>query len=101
VKPYRFIKEANLEFQDHIAYYDEQASGLGDKFIADVHAIVSDIRVYPASGRLVSRNLRKRVLRVFRHNIFYLNEPDEIIIVALAPHWRRQKYWRSRLRNLR
>ena len=47
VKPYRFIQEADAEFQQHIRYYDEQATGLGDQFIADVEAAVSDIRLYP------------------------------------------------------
>jgi hypothetical protein len=41
------------------------------------------------------------VLRAFKHNLFYVNASNEIIIVALAPHRRRPGYWRKRLKSLR
>lgn len=101
MKRYRFLEEADAEFQEQIRYYDKQVAGLGDKFIADVDAIVNAIRRYPESGALVSQILRKRVLRVFKHSVLYIDKPDEIIIVAVAPHRRRPGYWRKRLKNIR
>jgi len=101
VKRYRFLVEADTELQEHIRYFDEQVAGLGDKFIADLEAVIRGLREYPESGAPVSRNLRKRALRVFRHNVYYVNAPGEIIIVAVAPHLRRPGYWRSRLKDLR
>ena len=99
MKPYRFLEDADAEFQEQIRYYDEQAAGLGDRFISDLEATVRSIREYPESGEATSTNLRKRVLRVFRHTIFYVNLPDEIIVVAVAPHRRRPRYWRRRLKS--
>jgi len=101
VKPYRFLEEADEEFQEHIRHYDEQVAGLGDRFIADVERILRQIREYPESGPIVSRNLRKRVLRVFQHNILYVDAAIEIIVVAIAPHKRKPGYWRKRLKGLR
>lgn len=101
MKRYRFLEEAESEFQQHIAYYDEQVPGLGDQYIIYVDAAVRRIREFPEIGAPVSRNLRKQVLRAFKHNLFYVNAPDEIIIVALAPHRRRPGYWRKRLKKLR
>lgn len=72
MKRYRFLREADMEFQEQISYFDKQASGLGDRFIADVDATVADIRQYPESGSSISSNLRKRILRVFKHTIFYV-----------------------------
>lgn len=69
MKRYRFLEEADAEFQEHIRYYDEQVAGLGDKFIADVENIITQIREYPESGARVSRNLRKRVLHVFHDRV--------------------------------
>jgi hypothetical protein len=43
--------------------------------------------------------LRRRVLAVFQYNIFYLDTPDEVIIVAVAPHKRKPGYWRDRLKK--
>ena len=101
MKRYRFLEEADAEFHEQIRYYDEQIAGLGDKFITDVESIIKQIREHPLSGASVSRNLRKRVLRVFKHNILYVDTPTDIIIVAVAPHRRRPGYWRSRLKGTR
>ena len=101
MKAYRFLEEADIEFQEHISYYDQQAPGLGDRFIQDVERVIQSIRQFPQSGVRISKNVRKRVLRVFKFNILYVNESKEIIIVAVAPHKRRPGYWRKRLRRLR
>lgn len=99
MKPYRFLEEADAEFHEQIAYYDREAAGLGDRFVADVDATVHHIREYPDSGSLLSAKVRKRVLRVFACNVLYVNKPDEIVIVAVAPHKRKPGYWRKRLRT--
>jgi plasmid stabilization system protein ParE len=101
VKPFRFLEEADAEFQEQIAYFDQQSTGLGDRFVADVEATVRNICEYPDSGSHLSRNVRKRVLRVFHYNILYLNEPEEVVVVAVAAHKRRPGYWRKRLRKQR
>ncbi len=75
-------------------------AGLGDRFIADVENIITHVRRYPQSGVRVSRNLRKRVLTVFRHDVLYVDALDEVIVVAVAPHSRRPGYWRDRLKKL-
>jgi len=101
VKPYRFLEEADAEFQEQITYFDEQSAGLGNRFVADVEATVRNICEYPESGSRLSRNVRKRVLRVFHYNLLYVNEPEEVVVVAVASHKRRPGYWRRRLRPRR
>lgn len=99
MKPYRFVEEADAEFQEQIRYFDAQLTGLGDKFIDDVEATIALIRQYPDSGAQLSAHVRKRRLRVFRYNVVYVNDPVEIIVVAVASHYRRPGYWRNRLRH--
>jgi hypothetical protein len=101
LKPYRFLEEAEAEFQTNCRYYDQQVAGLGDRFAADVDRIITQIREYPQSGALVSRILRKRVLHLFKHNILYVDAQNEIIVIAIAPHRRRTGYWRERMKRLR
>lgn len=40
MKAYRFLAEARDEFEEQVAYFDEQVPGLGDKFIQDVEVAV-------------------------------------------------------------
>ena len=88
MKPYRFLEEADAEFQEQIAYFDNQQVGLADRFVADVEATIRHIREYPDSGSSLSWKVRKRVLRVFQYNILYVTKPGEILIIAVAPHKR-------------
>jgi len=101
VKPYRLLEEAEAELEEQVDYFDQQSAGLGDRFVADVEAAISSICEYPESGSHLSRNVRKRVLRVFHYNILYLNEPEEVVVIAVAAHKRRPRYWLKRLRTAR
>lgn len=98
MKPYRFLAEAEAEVREQSRYFDEQVPGLGDRFIADVESTIQRLRQYPRSGSPISRLIRKAVLRIFKYNVYYLDEVEEIVIVAVAPH-RRRAYWRTRLRQ--
>ncbi len=101
MKAYRFLAEAQNEFQEQVRYFDEQAVGLGDRFIQDLEAAVLVVRGHPASGALVSTNVRKWVLRAFPFNVYYVDTPDEVVIVAVAAHRRRPGYWRARAKNIK
>ena len=101
MKAYRYIAEAEQEFQEHIGYFDGISRTVARKFVADVEAAVTELRRFPQIGAPLTRNIRKRVLTAFKYNILYVETPDEIIIVAIAPHRRRPGYWRKRLRDVK
>lgn len=98
MKPYRYLEEADQEFQEHIGYFDGVSRAVARKFVDDVEAAVNEIRQYPQIGALLTRHVRKRVLTGFKYSLLYIDTPNEIIIVAVAPHRRRPGYWRKRLR---
>ena len=100
MKAYRYLEEADREFQEQIDYFDAVSRRAAIKFVDDVEAAVSEIRRYPQIGAPLTRNVRKRVLTGFKYSILYVDAPDEIIIVAVAPDRRRPGYWRKRLSKL-
>jgi plasmid stabilization system protein ParE len=100
LKAYRYLEEADQEFQEHIGYFDGVSRTVARNFVDDVEAAVNEIRQYPQIGAPLSRQVRKRVLTGFKYSILYVDTPNEIIIVAVAPHKRRPGYWRRRLRHL-
>jgi toxin ParE1/3/4 len=101
LKAYRFLVEARHEFQEQIGYFDGLSPARGDRFVDAIEAAIRDIRTYPRIGSPIARTVRQRVLRAFPYSVLYVDTPDEIIIVAVAPHKKRPGYWRKRLRNLR
>jgi toxin ParE1/3/4 len=101
LKAYRFLEEADEEFQEQIGYYLGHSVSAAEKFVDEVNEAVRDIREYPQSGSPISRYVRQRVLTGFKYSVLYVDTPVEIVIVAVAPHRRRPGYWRRRLRDLR
>jgi len=62
-----------------------------------VDAAVNHIRQHPQIGVRLTRRVRKWVLSGSKYSVLYIDTPNELIIVAIAPHRRRPGYWRKRL----
>jgi toxin ParE1/3/4 len=100
LKAYRFLDEADQEFQEHISYVISRSVTAAEKFVDEVRIAVDNIREYPEVGSPISAIVRQRVLTGYKYSVLYVDTPDEIIIVAVAPHCRRPGYWRRRLRHV-
>jgi len=97
----RFLKPAEAELEEAVAYFDEQRPGLGDRFEQDLQSTVTFITDRPLSGKPQTKLVRMFRLRTFRYNVVYVVDRDEVVIVAVAHHRRRPGYWLSRLTLLR
>ena len=93
----RFLRPAEAEVGETVAYLDEQRPGLGDRFEQDLADSVSFVAEQPLSGKRLTDLVRKHRLRRFRYNIIYVIGEDELVIVAVAHFRRRPGYWRNRL----
>jgi len=97
----RFLRPAETEAAEAVAYFDEQREGLGDRFEEDLRNTVGFVGEHPMTGKRLTERVRQFRLRTFRYNVIYVIEAQEIIIVAVAHHRRRPGYWRTRLSGLR
>lgn len=93
----RFLKPAEAEAGEAVAYFDEQRPGLGDRFEQDLQSAVTFVIEHPRSGKPLSERVRKFPLRTFRYNLIYVIDELEIVVVAVAHHRRRPGYWHGRL----
>jgi plasmid stabilization system protein ParE len=97
----RFLKPAEGEVGEAVAYFDEQRSGLGDRFEQDLADIVAFVTEHPRTGKPLTQRVRSIRLRTFRYNLIYVIDGEEVVIVAVAHHRRRPAYWRNRLGTIR
>lgn len=97
----RFLRPAELEVDDAVAYFDEQRQDLGDRFEQDLLESLAFIKEYPLAGKALTSQVRKFRLRRFRFNLIYVVHDREIVIVAVAHQRRRPGYWRNRVASLR
>jgi toxin ParE1/3/4 len=97
VKLVEFLPDAKIELREHALWYDERVEGLGDRLheaVSNAAAIISD---HPEIGAPHILGTRKWRVKVFPFNLIYLNEPERLIIVAVAHGAREPGYWRKRI----
>ncbi|TKJ37985.1 plasmid stabilization protein [candidate division LCP-89 bacterium B3_LCP] len=91
-----FLAPAEEELFDAASYYNAQADGLGDDFIAKVESVVHRIAENPRSGKIVRGEIRRYLIRRFPFGILYRIDPEEIVIIAVMHLRRRPGYWKRR-----
>lgn len=84
----RFLKPAKLEFDEAIAYYDEQSEGLGIRFRDEIRSSVDMILQFPELYPIFIDDIRKCVAHTFPYTIFYAFRKKTIYIYAIANHYR-------------
>ncbi len=84
------------EYQEAVAYYDEQSRVVGDKFIAEVEEAIDLIRYYGLAWPKVTKNLRRYVLKRFPYMMLYKIYKDRIVIFAIAHQHRHPSYYLKR-----
>lgn len=96
MKPARFLEEAQNEFLEQIAHYEEQQKGLGDRFRQSVEAATVLAAAHPKLGSIWKLRTRRAFPRSFPFSVVYRVEPTELVVLAIAHFKRRPTYWRNR-----
>ncbi len=96
-----FLSEAEDEFRESVRYYENEAPGVGLRFIAEVRRGVTFITENPFGAAAVGSGIRRKVLNHFPYSLLYAVESELVVIVAVAHQKRRPRYWRGRLKELR
>lgn len=96
-----FLPEADEEFREAVLYYENEAPGVGLRFVAEVRRGVTFITENPFAAVDVGSGIRRKVLNHFPYSLLYAVESELVVIVAVAHQKRRPRYWRGRLKELR
>lgn len=91
-----FHPEALAEFRAAAEYYEQQQSGLGERFANAVEMAVAHIVAMPESWRIIEDGIRRCLTKVFPYAVLFSIEPDHILVVAVMHCHREPGYWRSR-----
>jgi len=87
-----------LEVDDAAAYYHGDDPGAPSRFLNALGRITSEIQSAPQRWPYERGTLaQRRQIKGFPYTIFYLNEPEKIVILAVAHTSRRPGYWKSRI----
>jgi toxin ParE1/3/4 len=97
MKPVRQEHAATLEMEAAGRWYEEHAAGLGERFYEAFLSARQFVQANPELGMPEQHGTRKWNLAIFPYKIVYYEQPEAVVIVAVAHHSRRPGYWLWRL----
>jgi plasmid stabilization system protein ParE len=96
-KPYRFDPRAWQEIEAGDDWYLQRSADASVGFIAAISDALDCISRAPERWPKYLYGTRRFVLRRFPFSIVYLDDRDQLSIVAVAHNKRRPGYWKNRL----
>jgi plasmid stabilization system protein ParE len=93
----RLLTLAQQELDDAVAWYDEQADGLGKDFLDELDRALRRAVAFPMSCPEITSGLRRCLLARFPYGLIYGLEDDMMVVVAVAHLHRKPRYWAGRI----
>ena len=94
---FAFHPEADEEFVEAVAYYEDCGPGLGIDFSRGVYASIENAIDYPTMWPEIEDEVRRCLAHRFPYGVLYSIEPDGIFILAVMHLHRDPDYWKHRL----
>ena len=96
LKPVEYHPGARLDVISAFDWYERHEAGLGSRFQKELAAAEKFVRHNPLLGDPHKFETRKWPLKVFPFNLIYSDEPDLILVLAVAHYSRAPNYWYRR-----
>ena len=96
MKPVRLHPEARAELRAAVAFYRQQAPGLGAELVAEMRVVFDRLAAMPSSGSPAESETRRALLARFPFSIVYHESEHEVEIIAVMHQRRRPGYWKYR-----
>ena len=99
-KRIRIEVEAEEDLRNAIAWYNERRPGLGDELYAEAVDALDRLRetpvgAVPAPGSTAKDPVWRAFLKRFPYSVVYMEEGDDIQVIAFAHFKRRPGYWKK------
>ena len=89
----RFKPSADRDVESAFVWYEERRPGLGDEFLEEVDAAVARIAQNCRAHQVVRGRIRRAVVHRFPYLIFYVIEPQEIVVLGCMHASRDPESW--------
>jgi plasmid stabilization system protein ParE len=91
-----FLPGAETDLDEVIDWYQQINAPLASDFFIKLDEALLTIRVNPQQFQKVYKTYRKFNLKRFPYKVIYRVEKQSIIVVAIAHHKRKIRYWKGR-----
>lgn len=95
----RLLEPAQAELDEAVAWYADQAPGLGERFLLEFLQALRLIEQFPLAWHPLAPDLRQCRLRRFPYSVIYATDDAGVLVLAVAHQHRKPGYWRDRQRT--
>ena len=92
-----FRPAARAEFDGAALWYEDRQPGLGVQFVGEIDRAVDLASRYPDRYPVTHREVRCIRARRFPYSIFYVVEPQRIVVLAVFHARRDPAIWQARV----
>ena len=89
-------RQARVEFDAGLDWYERQKSGLGDEFAGRVQDVFDRISAMPEMHAVVRLDIRKALVQQFPYSVFYRIRANRVVVLAVFHNKRDPRIWQSR-----
>lgn len=89
--------EAEADLAEAYDWYEEQRPGLGDDLLLCVEGAIDTARRNPEMFAVVHGEARRALTRRFPYGVFYIVEPERIVVLAIYHSSRDPEGWQRRI----
>ena len=88
--------QSDLDIQAAAFWYEDQQSGLGARFLNELHQVFHRIKGNPNQFPLVGGDIRRALLRRFPYGVYFLDDGHDLRILAVLHLHRHPDVWKNR-----
>lgn len=88
--------EAEKDLADSWRWYEDQRAGLGDEFLLCVEAAFELACRQPMASPIVEADIRRVLIRRFPYGVFFIVEPERVMVLSVAHAARDPEVWKER-----
>ena len=99
--PVVYRRQVGRDLAIGFGYYEEQAKGLGERFLTAVGSAFDAIERYPQMFAQVHGEVRRALLSQFPYGVFYRVESRRMVVLAVLHTARDPRLWPQPRRSAR
>jgi plasmid stabilization system protein ParE len=88
--------EAQSDIREAARWYEDREPGLGVRFLSEIRTSLQHISDNPLMFPIIEDDVRRALLHRFPYSIYFVNDPEAIVVIALLHQHRRPGTWKSR-----
>lgn len=89
--------EAEADLTEAFEWYETRVPGLGLEFIRTVDSLFNSIIRNPQAYPVIYKTARRALTRKFPYQVFFLIDPDRVVIVGVFHARRSPSRWQERI----